>query len=209
MKTSHLGAAFVAVCIASLILLALAIGGEYLERRYVRVLAPILFPAKSQGVALQKMAFGQSDLLPFYGSSELVKPAANKPSEFFQNYPTGFGVFSVGKAGATSLVLLQKLGALGSALRGKKVVISISPTWFFHPKASATYYDGNCSLLQAGELVYSPYLSFDLKRDVARRMLEYPKTLEGYPAGLYPQAARVEFPSEPSDVLRQRATRAP
>ena len=152
--------------------------GGHLERRYVHVLAPMLFPEKNQGIALQRIAFGQSDLLPFYGSSELVKPAPNKAADFFRIYPTGFSVFTVGKAGAASLILLQKLSAMGSDLRGKKVVISISPTWFFHQNIPATYYDGNFSLLQAGELIYSRHLSFDLKRDVARRMLEYPKTLE-------------------------------
>ena len=76
------------------------------------------------------------------------------------------------------MILLQKLAAMGADLRGKKVAISISPTWFFHENVPATYYNGNFSLLQAGELIYSRQLSFDLKRDVARRMLEYPKTLE-------------------------------
>lgn len=78
-----------------------------------------------------------------------MKPATNKAANFFRNYPTGFNVFSVGKAGAASLILLQRLGAIGSDLRGKKVVISISPTWFFHDSASVAYYDGNFSLLQA------------------------------------------------------------
>ena len=58
------------------------------------------------------------------------------------------------------------------------MAISISPTWFFHGNSPGAYYNGNFSLLQAGELIYSPSLSFDLKRDVARRMLKYPKTLE-------------------------------
>ena len=156
----------------------LAVAGGYLERRYVHVLAPILFAQKNQGIALQRIAFSQSDLLPFYGSSELVKPAADKAADFFRTYPTGFNVFSVGKAGVASLILLQKLAAMGSALRGKKVAISISPTWFFHEIVPVTYYNGNFSLLQAGEIIYSRHLSFDLKRDVARRMLEYSKTLE-------------------------------
>jgi D-alanine transfer protein len=178
LKTSNLAAAAVALAVATFILLAATVAGGYLEHRYIHVLAPILFPQKNQGIALQKMAFGQSDLLPFYGSSELVKPAANKAADFYQTYPTGFNVFSVGKAGAASLILLQKLAAMGADLRGKKVAISISPTWFFHEDVPATYYNGNFSLLQAGELIYSRQLSFDLKRDVARRMLEYPKTLE-------------------------------
>jgi D-alanine transfer protein len=177
-KPSNIAAASVALGIVAFLLLVAAVAGGFLERRYVHALAPQLFPEKGQGLVLQKIAFGESDLLPFYGSSELVKPAANKAADFFRTYPTGFSVFSVGKAGAESLILLQKLGALGSDLRGKKVVISISPTWFFKENSPAAYYDGNFSLLQAGELIYSSQLSFDLKRDVARRMLDYPKTLE-------------------------------
>lgn len=159
-------------------LLVVSVLGESLERRYVHALAPMLFPQKNQGIALQRIAFGQSDLLPFYGSSELVKPAPNRAADFYETYCTGFSVFSVGKAGEASLIVLEKLAAVGSDLRGKKVAISISPTWFFHGNVSAAYYNGNFSLLQAGELVYSQQLSFDLKRDVARRMLKYPKTLE-------------------------------
>jgi len=178
LKTPHISAALTALGIVAFLLLSAAIAGSYLERRYVHVLAPILFPEKNQGIALQRIAFGQPDLLPFYGSSELVKPSANKAPDFFRTYPTGFNVFSVGKAGAASLILLQKLAAVGSDLHGKKVAISISPTWFFHESVPIAYYNGNFSLLQASEFVYSRRLSFKLKRDVARRMLEYPKSLE-------------------------------
>ena len=177
-KTSNLAAALIALGIVAFVLLAAAVGGAYLERRYVHVLAPILFLQKTQGIELQKVAFDHSDLLPLYGSSELVVSVGNKATDFFQTYPTGFGVFSVGKPGSASLILLQKLAAIGSDLRGKKVAISISPTYFFRQEVPAAYYNGNFSLLQAGEIIYSPHLSFDLKRDVARRMLQYPKTLE-------------------------------
>jgi D-alanine transfer protein len=178
LKTPNIAAASIALGIVAFILLAASVAGGYLERRYVRVLAPLLFLEKTEGIELQKIAFRQSDLLPFYGTSELVVSAANKAADFFQTYPTGFGVFSVGKPGAASLIQLQKLAAMGSDLRGKKVAISISPTYFFHENVPVTYYNGNFSLLQAGEIIYSRELSFELKRDVARRMLEYPKTLE-------------------------------
>jgi D-alanine transfer protein len=177
-KTSNLAAASIALGTVAFILLAAAVAGAYFERRYVHVLAPLLFLQKTQGLELQKVAFAQSDLLPLYGSSELVVSAGNKATDFFQTYPTGFGVFSVGKPGSASLILLQKLAAMGSELRGKKVAISISPTFFFRQDVPVAYYNGNFSLLQAGEVIYSPYLSFHLKRDVARRMLQYPKTLE-------------------------------
>jgi D-alanine transfer protein len=177
-KTSNLAAASIALGTVAFILLAAAVAGAYFERRYVHVLAPVLFLQKTQGLELQKVAFAQPDLLPFYGSSELVVSAPNKATDFFQTYPSGFGVFSVGKPGSASLILLQKLAAMGSDLRGKKVAISISPTYFFRQDVPAAYYNGNFSLLQAGEIIYSPHLSFGLKRDVARRMLRYPKTLE-------------------------------
>jgi D-alanine transfer protein len=177
-KTSNLAAASIALGAVAFILLAATVAGAYFERRYVHVLAPDLFLQKTQGLELQKAAFAQPDLLPLYGSSELVVSAANKATDFFQTYPSGFGVFSVGKPGSASLILLQKLAAMGSDLRGKKVAISISPTYFFRQDVPAAYYNGNFSLLQAGEIIYSPHLSFDLKRDVARRMLRYPKTLE-------------------------------
>lgn len=174
----HLAAASIAMGIAAMILLAGAFGGRFLERRYIHQLAPTLFHQKNQGRALQKLAFAQPDLLPFYGSSELVKPAANKAMDFFRTYPTGFQVFAVGKVGATSLITLEKLAAVGSDVRAKKVALSLSPSWFFRQSAPQAFYDGNFSLLQAGEFVYSRHLSFGLKRDAARRMLQYPKSLE-------------------------------
>jgi D-alanine transfer protein len=177
LKTPHLAASFVALCIAAAILGAGVITGRFLERRYIHVLAPILFPQKSQGIALQKLAFHHRDLLPIYGSSELVKPSGNKAADLFRSYPTGFSVFVVGKAGASSLITLQKLAAVGSDLDGKKLAIAVSPSWFFHD-IPIPYYNGNFSLLQAGELIYSGQLSFSLKCDIARRMLHYPDTLK-------------------------------
>lgn len=178
LKMPHLAAASIAMGIAAMILLAGAFGGRLLEQRYIHQLAPTLVHQKNQGRALQKLAFAQPDLLPFYGSSELVEPAANKAMDFFRTYPTGFQVFAVAKVGATSLVMLEKLAAVGSDVRGKKVALSLSPSWFSRRNAVKAFYDGNFSLLQAGEFVYSRQLSFGLKRDAARRMLQYPKTLE-------------------------------
>jgi len=178
LKTPQLTAALIALGITAVISCAGVLTARFLERRYIHVLAPIPFPHKDEGIALQKLAFNQPDLLPIYGSSELVKPSSKKPTEFFRGYPTGFGVFPVGRAGATSLVILQKLAAVGSDLHGKKLVILLSPSWFFHPNVPISYYNGNFSLLQAGELIYSGQLSFSLKCDVARQMLQYPATLE-------------------------------
>jgi D-alanine transfer protein len=116
-------------------------------------------------------------LLVLYGSSELAKEMPNNATQFFQDYQTGFRVFPVGQPGTTSLAVLQKVAAVGRDISGRKVAFSISPGWFFgafDPK----WYEGNFSHLQAYELAFSDDLSSDLKHDIARRMLAYPKTLE-------------------------------
>jgi hypothetical protein len=47
---------------------------------------------KNQGIAWQKAAFAEPDLLPLYGSSELIKPAAGEAYLFFKEHPSGFVV---------------------------------------------------------------------------------------------------------------------
>lgn len=130
---------------------------------------------------MQANAFEKPDLLPLYGSSELVKPIPDKAARFFHRYPTDFEVFPVGKAGTTSLIILQKLAAVGDELRGHKIAISVSPSWFFTPHPEPHYYAGNFSKVQADELVFCAPLSRELKRDVARQMLEFPATLVRHP----------------------------
>ncbi|HEV7402481.1 MAG TPA: D-alanyl-lipoteichoic acid biosynthesis protein DltD, partial [Chthoniobacteraceae bacterium] len=182
---SHLVAFSLAFAIAAFFVGAALSGAGQLERNYVHALAPEVAPdeakVKLQGVVLQRVAFTQPDLLVMYGSSELVKPMENKPTEFFEDYPTGFNVFPVGKPGATSLTVAQKVGGVGGALRGKKLAISLSPGWFFTEVFDPKYYEGNFSENQVTQLVYGHDLSWELRRDMARRMIEYPRTYDNRP----------------------------
>ncbi len=138
-----------------------------------------LAPVKNQGTALQQAALDTDCLLPVYGSSEQVLHTAyNRPfhaTNVFRDQPTGFTVFPVGKAETTCLIMLQKLAALGPALSGRKLAVSVSPAWFFdRPMAWADGYAGNFSALHAGEFAFNTHLSLQLRQDAARRMLQYP-----------------------------------
>jgi D-alanine transfer protein len=173
---THLLAASLALFLASACVVAGYWRCREWEHRYIHALAPEFYDVKLQGVALQKEAFAQPDLLVLYGSSELVREMPNNATQFFQDYPTGFGIFPVGKPGATSLSILQKIASVGEDIRGRKVAFSMSPGWFFTKDFDPKYYEGNFSELQASELAFSTVLSPELKRDVARRMLAYPRT---------------------------------
>jgi D-alanine transfer protein len=78
------------------------------------------------------------------------------------------------------LIILQKIGALGSSLRGKKLAISLSPNLTAHA-AGRKAYEGNFSLVAASEIVFGTALDFELKRQIASRMLECSSTVEKSP----------------------------
>jgi D-alanine transfer protein len=132
---------------------------------------------KNQGIAWQKAAFAEPDLLPLYGSSELIKPAAGEAYLFFQEHPSGFVVSPAGRGGCTSLNLLQKIASAGQDAPHHKLAVCISPSWFFGTEAHGRWYAGNFSAQQAYGLIFSRRISLGLKRDIARRMLDYPETI--------------------------------
>ena len=182
MRFAHLSCA---VTTGVVVLVFLLVGREIaiqLEHRTIRATAPEVFALKNQGSALQRAAAESPDILLLFGSSELtLGPASVRAGEFFKTEPTGFQVSPVGKPGATSIVILQKLAALGPELHGRKVAISLSPSWFLVPVIEPYMYKGNFSLFSASQLTFGDALDFQLKRDIATRMLEFPQTLASSP----------------------------
>src|SRR5262245_14969071 len=171
----------VSALIASTIIIAILCGGRLvaiqLERKTVHWTGPRDFFIKNQGLAFERAAAHRPDILLLYGGSELIDPIPNRASDFFSSAPTGFQVCPVGKGGTTSLIILQKLAALGSELRGRKVAVSLSASSFLTPAVRPEYYAGNFSLPAASGLLFGDAIDFDLKIAIAKRMLQFPDTL--------------------------------
>ena len=194
-QSPHLAPALTAVIVSVVVPALFESFARSLEYRSIRALAADeriierggkLQPIKNQGIALQQAALDTGCLLPVYGSSELnLQATYNRPfhaTNLFRDYPTGFTIFPVGKAETTCLLILQKLAAVGPALEGRKVAVSLSPYWFFERlTARADAYAGNFSALQAGELAFNTQSSLQLRQDAARRMLQYPATVANRP----------------------------
>jgi D-alanine transfer protein len=155
------------------------------EAREARAFAPFLLPQKNVGLALQTAQLHRSDLLPMYGSSELQHGGDWNARNFFRSQPTGFQVSGVGNGGDGPLMYLQMLGALGANLRGQKLVVILTPDAFLQDELASDYFAGNFSALQAYGLLYNPRLSPALRRDAARRLLDYRPTLEQAPLLLF------------------------
>ena len=178
-RPSHLVPFFLAMALAG----ATIFGGYYWargqEERLLHSAAPEFCDAKLHGVALIREALSRPDTLVFFGSSELIPNVPMKGVDFFSDAPTGFTMFPVGKAGTTALSVLQKLGCAGEELIGKKVVISLSPSFFQSEEVDAKYFEGNSSKLQLKEFFGSDRFTADLKHDVAVQTLKYPRVFEG------------------------------
>ncbi len=198
-STPHLNAAIISILLLALAMIGFNIYAQSLEQRYVNVLAPLNLNQTINGIALQRAALYQPDLLPVYGSSEITLLDTSYDAEkFFASYPTGFTVFQVANLGAASLTTAQDLAALGPDLRGKKIVISFSPATFTMSQLPADYYAGNFSPLHAYGMIFSPYLNMTLKIGAAKRMLNFPATLKNDP---FLQFALIEM-TRPSRVNR-------
>jgi D-alanine transfer protein len=185
MRTPHLVAGALAVSLLGMGAVAFNAFAQYFEGKYVHAVAGVDHTELNNGNALERVALSQEDLLPIYGASELVLLETEyQANQFFSTYPTGFMVFNIASKGGSSLTTAQKLAALGDDVRGKKVIISIGPaimTMAPYGEVNVRHYNGNFSPLNALEMAFSPHLSMDTRRRVARRMLDFPESLEDHP----------------------------
>ncbi len=136
---------------------------------------------KLTGVAVQAEAFRTPTMLPIYGSSELTQPQGNRPDDFFRSRPTGFDVFPIAYPGETTLLMATKLAALGPVARGRRAAVFLSPSWFQVPQLDPGGFGVNFSPLQGSRVAFGGGLSTGLRRDFARRLLDYPDLVAQFP----------------------------
>ena len=128
---------------------------------------------KRNGIVLQRLTVRDPALLPVYGRLQVTVPDPFMATKIFRLYPTGFNVFTVGGDGTEPLIYLQTLATLGDELRGKQVVISLSPQFFLEAQPLRKSFRANFSVLHAYGFALSA-LPWELKQTVAARILDYP-----------------------------------
>ena len=174
----HLIPALVAFLILAGALITFDRAASALEDQYIHALLPLQLPQVLNGSVLQQAALRQPDLLPVYGSSEMLsEPSSYHPSSLFASHPTGFEIINLSKFGENPLDIAQELAALGPELKNKKIVISFTPSLFDRVDIGSDEYAGNFSRMHAYALAFSLNLSMTVKQRIAQRMLDYPDTL--------------------------------
>jgi D-alanine transfer protein len=175
--------------LAALLAVGIAVGAGGLARVIVRHaarrdaqrVAADYAVVKYQSLFLQRAALEDDHLLPVYGSSELYCCGdPYRATQVFSTEPTGFDAFAVGQAGVANLLFMQMFGALGTSLRGKRIVIVGSPPWY---NAGESYrknsYDSNFSREVGEAFIFDSPISPFLRQAAARQMLAYPRSLDG------------------------------
>lgn len=174
----HVAAAACVCTVAAAGAIALHLAVRTIDREYVHALAPVNVRIKPYGLALNEEAFHHGDLLPAYGASELLFGSRYDAYEIFRYYQTGFQVYSVATPAATPIILLQRLGAIGTNLRGRKVVVTVTPPVFFRPPLDQASYVANYAAIYSTAVTFDPAIPYELRQAVARRLLQYPATLQ-------------------------------
>src|SRR3989442_7769476 len=94
--TPHLFSGAVVVAVAAAALFAGRMVAVHLEHKRLHAVAPKTFQLKDQGLVFQRAAARAAEVLPVYGSSELLSPLAETAPAFSRYGPTGFQVAPVG-----------------------------------------------------------------------------------------------------------------
>lgn len=173
-KHENIQAAFFATVIAFIFIVSSVVYSHIIICDHIQTLAPEFYDSKLHGSAAIKQAFHNKKTLVMLGSSELLFDVPYRGVEFFNNSPTGFNLFPIGKAGTTSLSLIQKLGSCYNDIESKKLVISLSPGFFLQKEIDKNYIIGNSSTLQIKKFLLSN-CDNKLKIRFIQRLKQYPE----------------------------------
>ncbi len=168
-----LGPAVCAGCLAfGLLLFPLNFGP--LSQTTIRNAAVSMSTNVFLGTRIKNQAIDQG-YVPFVGSSELSRMDPFHPSVLARKYQRNYQPLLIGNAGTQSLTHFVNLQSSLKQLRGKKLVMIISPQWFTaqgqRPDAFGYYYsplEVSTWLLQAKNTIADRY--------AARRLLRMPAT---------------------------------
>jgi len=155
-----------------------------ISKKYYDKFGENLTVQKFKSVILQSMGAREGDNLLMFGSSEFVHTIGyyTQPIKFFNGKKDGFQINLIGKGGYTCLVHAANFGALGTELKGQKVVFVVSPEWFLKGGINGNDLEANSSELQVYGFLFNREISSATKQELSKRIISihYSKTNENF-----------------------------
>jgi D-alanyl-lipoteichoic acid biosynthesis protein DltD len=168
----HLIAGLLALLLFLLGASIIVVLGRWRVRQYLDTLATRNQPSTWRWKAIQQEVLRRDDLLLTLGSSELELPMTNRVQNFFGHYPTGFAIAPVGSRGSPLPLMTVDLASLGEAVRGRRVVLSLSGTWFLatNHRNDSLNIAAHASPFQLGDALFNLHIPLSLRERMARRV---------------------------------------
>jgi len=126
---------------------------------------------KSLSLLLNKNSI-KKNYLPIFASCELED---NAPNLVFKNGKSGFFINKIGFGGNQSIIQFLHMASMGNTLKGKKVIILVSPFWFNKRGIVPIFFKLSFSELQFYTYMKNQKLTDDLKIKLCKRILSIPK----------------------------------
>ncbi|SDC95692.1 D-alanine transfer protein [Terribacillus halophilus] len=132
-----------------------------------------LEPSMFQGTYLQGEMLDDPDYVPIYGSSELSRWDPFHPSNYFEVNGADYTPYLIGKGGTTSIIHDLNFATQADKLKGKQMVIIVSPQWFVKRGTDEQHFAPNYSALQAYQLPFNEEIDEQVKRKLMQRLMTY------------------------------------
>ena len=141
------------------------------------------WPQRLRGLALNRAQIRLKTTIPAFGSSELSNDVLFRPDRLFARSPSGFVLYPIGGPGQLLMHHVLAAGALGDELRGRRVIVFVLPNEFAmtRPKQRQQFFAGNFSRVHAATLLANNRLPTELRREILRRLTDYPVALKRDP----------------------------
>lgn len=129
----------------------------------------------NEGIKLLSNNANKGDII-LLGSSELDSTEIPQHARnFFPNSELNCDIVLTGRAYCQSLTNSVKIGALSENFRGKKIVLLVSPPWFYSQEIDASGYCSNFSEIQFYKFMNNSDISADIKKYACERTCKLTK----------------------------------
>lgn len=126
-----------------------------------------------QGSYMQSRMLQDDNMMPIYGSSELVRFDPFHPYNYTKAADTPYETYMIGRGGTQSITHFLNIAEQQENLEGKKVIFIISPQWFVKEGMDETHFSPNYSMLQAYDLAFNKTMDTQLKHKGMERLLTF------------------------------------
>jgi len=130
-------------------------------------------PLVYQGSYMQSRMLHEKNIMPIFGSSELVRFDPFHPYNYTKAADTPYSTYLVGRGGTQSITHYLNIVEQEKNLKGKKVVFIISPQWFVKEGMDEFHFSPNYSMLQAYDLAFNKGIDRDLQKKGMERLLQF------------------------------------